>query len=113
MQLLPTTAVVVAGRIRRPAPAAEDLFIPDLNISLGTAHLRYLLDLYDGDRIRALAAYNGGENAVARWNRQSGTLELDEWVENITYRETRRYVKMVLGHYLDYVELYAEPTPEL
>jgi soluble lytic murein transglycosylase len=106
MQLLPRTAVQVAQRAGRPAPKPEDLYDADVNITLGVAHLRYLLDLYGGNPMKALAAYNGGEDAVARWDRQSGGLDLDEWVESVTYRETRGYVKKVISNQLRYENLY-------
>jgi soluble lytic murein transglycosylase-like protein len=106
MQLLPRTAVQVARRVGRPAPKARDLYDADVNIVLGVAHIRYLLDLYGGNAMKALAAYNGGEDAVTRWDRQSGGLDLDEWVESITYRETRSYVKKVISNQLRYESLY-------
>ena len=56
------------------------------NIDTGTRYLRHLLDLFDSELGLALAAYNAGENAVYKYNR------------NIPpYRETRNYVKEVLS----------------
>jgi len=106
MQLLPSTARYTALESGRPAPQAEDLYDPDLNIDLGVTHLRQLLRLYDGDRFRSLAAYNGGRDAVAKWDRRFPRLETDEWVESISYRETRDYVKRVFSNYRMYQELY-------
>jgi len=110
MQLLPSTAVEAARRIGKPPPRPGDLYDPDVNITLGVAHFRYLLDLYGGNRFKALAAYNGGERAVERWDRQFGSRDLDEWVESITYRETRKYVKKVLSNQRAYRELYGWGT---
>lgn len=107
MQLLPSTAVSTARQIGLPSPAPSDLYQPELNIALGVAHLEELLQLYAGDRIKALAAYNGGRRAVAKWDQLFGDSEPDEWVENITYRETRDYVKRVFTNYRTYRELYA------
>jgi soluble lytic murein transglycosylase-like protein len=58
MQLMPETAVRYGVR---------DLFDPTENLAGGTRHLAYLLGLYGGDLPRALAAYNAGEAAVARY----------------------------------------------
>jgi soluble lytic murein transglycosylase-like protein len=44
-----------------------DAFNPVDNIQGGAKYLRYLLDLYNGDYPLALAAYNAGEGAVARY----------------------------------------------
>jgi len=58
MQLIPETA-------RRFGVA--DVFNPADNIQGGARYLRYLLELYNGDYPRALAAYNAGEGAVAKY----------------------------------------------
>jgi hypothetical protein len=58
MQLIPATA-------RRFGVA--DVFNPVENIQGGTRYLKYLMNLYHGDYPLALAAYNAGEEAVARY----------------------------------------------
>jgi hypothetical protein len=58
MQLIPATA-------RRFGVA--NVFNPAENIQGGSKYLKYLLDLYGGDYGLALAAYNAGEAAVARY----------------------------------------------
>jgi hypothetical protein len=58
MQLIPATA-------RRFG--VSDVFNPIQNIQGGAKYLRYLLDLYNNDYPLALAAYNAGEAAVARY----------------------------------------------
>jgi soluble lytic murein transglycosylase len=102
MQLMPRTAERVAGR----PVSAEELFAPELNLELGIAHLKELVLRYGGNVLKGLAAYNGGEEAVRKWEERFGTLDLDEFVESITYRETRDYVKRVMSHYRRYQQLY-------
>ena len=63
---------------------------------------------YDGNLILALAAYNAGEKAVERWQRRYPGLELDEFVESLSFRETRNYVKLVLRNYRTYLRLYGK-----
>jgi len=58
MQLIPATAVRFG---------VSDVFDPVDNIQGGARYLRYLLDLYHGDYPLALAAYNAGEQAVAKY----------------------------------------------
>jgi soluble lytic murein transglycosylase-like protein len=58
MQLIPATA-------RRFGVA--NVFNPAENIQGGSKYLKYLLDLYGGNYALALAAYNAGEAAVARY----------------------------------------------
>jgi soluble lytic murein transglycosylase len=106
MQLLPSTAERVA-RSRGEVPP-RSLYDPDAYITLGVAYLGQLLRDYDGDPRKALAAYNGGEPAVAKWTERFGQLEADEFVESITYRETRDYVKKVMGNYRRYQVRYGQ-----
>ncbi|PYT08090.1 MAG: transglycosylase [Acidobacteria bacterium] len=75
MQLMPATA-------RRFE--VSDPLDPDQNIEGGVRYLSYLLDIYNGDTVRALAAYNAGEAAV----RKHGGVP--------PYRETQDYVHKVL-----------------
>ena len=106
MQLLPSTAGREAKRMGLPSPASENLFDPDLNIMLGTQHLKGLLQLYSDNVVKAVAAYNAGKNAVDRWEREISASDEEEFIERITYRETRLYVKLVLRNYRIYKELY-------
>lgn len=103
MQLLPSTAVKVAAAQGAAEPG--DLFDPAINVRLGVALMKKLMALYGGDRFRAVAAYNGGEQAVARWNALFPGDD-DAWVENIQYRETCDYVKKVIGGMREYELLY-------
>ena len=58
MQLIPQTAHRFG---------VSNVFNPVENIQGGARYLRYLLDLYGGNYPLALAAYNAGEAAVARY----------------------------------------------
>jgi soluble lytic murein transglycosylase len=61
--------------------------------------------MFSGDAFHAVAAYNGGEHAVAKWMSEHPGDD-DEWVENIDYKETRDYVKKVIGGRREYLLLY-------
>ena len=78
MQLMPDTAFRYGVR---------NTFDPAENIAGGARHLAYLLGLYGGDLPRALAAYNAGEAAVARYGGVP------------PYDETRLYVSKGLAAY--------------
>jgi hypothetical protein len=77
MQLMPGTARMLGAD---PHDTAQ-------NIDAGTRLLRDLLVKYDGDVVKALAAYNAGEAAVAKYQGMP------------PYNETRWYVKKVIDAY--------------
>lgn len=97
LQMLPETARRTARKWNRPRPAAEDLYDPVINVPLGAANLRSLMDRFGGQTLVALAGYNAGPNAAARWLPQE-SLDPDVWIENIPYNETRNYVQRILWH---------------
>jgi soluble lytic murein transglycosylase len=109
MQLLPGTAQRAAAALGVEA-VKEKLDDPVVNVRLGARYLRELLDRYQSDLTKALAAYNGGEMAADRWVTQAAGCDPDEFVERITYRETREYVKRVLSHYAAYARLYSSSS---
>ena len=94
MQVMPTTANLVAKRLEIDPIEPEDLSRPDKNIQIGTAYLGNLLQQFNGNRVLALAAYNAGPTRAKRWRKNR--LPIDAWIESIPFAETRAYVKNVL-----------------
>ena len=113
MQLLPTTAELVARRAGMSKPSADDLHDPGTNIALGSYHLAWLVDRFDGQVPLAVAAYNAGEHRVDRWLKETDGLPMDQWIETIPFTETRNYVKNVLAFRHVYAHKLAVPTPML
>jgi len=107
MQLMPETANRVARRLGLGSVDREDLLQADVNVRLGVDYIGELLRDYKGNLIRAVAAYNAGPDAVNRWIARFGTRDPDEFVELISYRETRRYVKRVLTSYRIYQAIHS------
>ncbi|MGE3551011.1 MAG: transglycosylase SLT domain-containing protein, partial [Geobacter sp.] len=109
MQLMPATARMTAGYKGSKPYNPLWLVDPEYNIRLGTKHLRELLDQFHQDAVFTLASYNAGAGAVNRWRKNFGSLERDEFIENIPYRETRDYVKKIVAHISVYQSLYRIP----
>ena len=78
MQLIPQTAQRFG---------VNNSFDPAQNVEGGTTYLKSLLDRYNGDLPKSLAAYNAGERAV----------DLSRGVPD--YPETRMYVQKVTDNY--------------
>lgn len=101
LQLMPTTASVVARAAMRPV----DLMDPQTNILTGTQFLRGQLRSFRGDVVLALAAYNAGPFAARRIARRPRN-DPDVFLESIAIAETRFYVQHVLQTYGIYRWLY-------
>ena len=67
-QLLPSTARLMHERLglEGPPPSKRDLRDPGLNLDLGAAYLAHLIKYFDGDKTRALIAYNAGAGRLKR-----------------------------------------------
>jgi len=105
LQIMPETGRRLAQRESLPEFSPDDLFIPRINIRLGSAYLAQLMTQFDGRRSAAIASYNAGPEAVSQWLAK-GPAEDDEWVEAIPYDQTREYVKRVLRSLQVYRTLY-------
>ena len=78
MQLMPATA----GDL-----GVKDAYDPRENIMGGTKYLSQLMDMFDGDLTKTIAAYNAGPGAVQHYGGVP------------PYAETQGYVDKVLGYY--------------
>ncbi|MDQ3281492.1 MAG: lytic transglycosylase domain-containing protein, partial [Acidobacteriota bacterium] len=94
MQLMPATAKDHASRLHVPF-AASRLTSPDVNIRLGTFHIKMLIDMFRGNAYLAVASYNAGQGNVMKWRRAAPSKPMDEFLESIPFQETRNYVKRV------------------
>lgn len=106
MQLLPSTAAALAKTVGPQEFKEEMLEIPDVNVHLGTLHLRDLLKQYDGDITRFLAAYNAGGHRVTAWKDFAEAKDPLTFTERIPFAETRDYVKQVRRNVALYRLLY-------
>jgi soluble lytic murein transglycosylase len=101
MQLMPSTARLVARNTGEVYSAYWLTSDPDYNVRLGRAYLKSMLQRFDGAYVLALAAYNAGPHRVDRWlvtNGDPRTAAIDtvDWIEQIPFGETRNYVQRVL-----------------
>jgi len=97
MQMMPDTARHIARTEGESVPQASDLLRPALNLRLGSAYLNRMLERFSGNLVAAVAAYNAGPTRAEGWQADNAGQDGAVWVENITYAETRDYVKSVLA----------------
>ena len=90
MQLMPSTADFIADKTGCGEISGADLFVPEINIKLGCAYLRYLADKF-GDKKLALYAYNAGEGNVAAWLINPEYSNDGKSLYKIPFKETEQY----------------------
>lgn len=93
MQLLPATASQIAPQLGLSFTSTQQLFIPEINIRMGTFYLSSLLKRYQGNYVMALAGYNAGPHRVDRWKVSYPTSDDDLFLENLEFEQTRVYVR--------------------
>lgn len=113
MQLMPRLAQDLA-KDRIPGFYPEQLYRAGVNTRLGSTELGLLSARFQRSAIQpnlplVIAGYNGGSAAVERWLGEYTTPpEADEFAENISFTETRRYVRRVLGYLQQYRRAYGD-----
>ena len=103
MQVIPPTAKTSAQNI---GLSSYSLTNPEDNINIGTYYLDFTHKKYNNNSMLAVASYNAGPNAVAKWVSRYGLQDADEFVEKIPYRETKGYVESVFENYWNYMLVY-------
>lgn len=105
MQIIEPTAKDLAKSLKLEYNK-EFLFNPEYNIKLGSKYLSNSSKTFDGLLYKIIPSYNAGVGAVKNWEKMFKDVEFDEFIEEITYDETRLYVKRVLNTYFMYNLLY-------
>ncbi len=113
MQMIPPTAVRVAGALGLDHFTPDDLFDPEINIRTAAWYIGRLVTKFKRQWPIAAAAYNAGPRPMMEWCRERGQLPLDVFVESIPYTESRRYAKRVYTSFWRYCWLAGRPRPAL
>lgn len=106
MQVMPDTANWVVNQGGFQPITEAQLFHAKTNIDIGVWYLSFLLNMFGGDQIKAIAAYNAGPGKVNDW------IERNMWdgsigsVQDIPYTETRDYVQRVVYFQERYQKVY-------
>ena len=110
MQVLPETAEWVSGKAGLKDYQIDGI---DDNINLGTWYLDYTHRNYNDNSMLAIASYNAGPGNVDRWVKQTSVTDVDVFVEEIPFPETKNYVKSVSENYWNYLRLYNPQIQQL
>lgn len=94
MQIIPSTASYVSTLYDIDYKTENDLLNPNVNIEIGSAYLRYLLNKFE-ELETALASYNAGETVVRSWLKNEDFSINQKSLNHIPYKETRDYIKKI------------------
>jgi peptidoglycan lytic transglycosylase len=106
MQLMPGTARPMAEHRGLRFAEGDLLDDPRANLDIGASFLGGLVREFGDPRI-AIAAYNAGPRRARTWWQARRTSDVEAWVEQIPFDETRLYVKRVMLSWEEYRRLYA------
>ena len=109
MQVMPTTGERIIQQSDLGNFRVDQLWTPYVNIKFGSWYLRRQLELFNDNQFAALAAYNAGSDNVAEWLQVSD--DLDIFVEAISFRESRTYIRRIYENLAAYRRLYGSPAP--
>jgi len=111
LQMIPATTERVVARIG--LSYSEDLlFDPEANIKTGSWYIGHLFHKFREQVPMAAGSFNSGPRPVMRWLDQNKGREMDEWVELVSYTQTREYMKKVTETYARYLYLYGKTVYE-
>ena len=106
LQLLPSTAQLLANSEEYGKVTARNLKKPLTNVRFGVKYLSNLLKRFDNSIALAAGGYNAGPGRISKWLAQKPDMELDEFIEDIPIFQTRNYVKKVMRNYAIYHYIY-------
>lgn len=108
MQLMDETAAECNKKGGFGFDTENEIFKPEVNITLGCYYLSELLNTYDGDVSLAVTAYNGGTGNVGKWLKDDNLSDGDGGLIDIPFEETKGYLDKVLNAYDKYKEIYGK-----
>jgi len=105
MQIMKPTAGDWAEAERLKSFNPSQLYEPAENAQCGAWYLHRLLRRYrdtDNPLVYALAAYNAGPTTITKWNKGAGATNSAEFLRQMDYPGTKKYVETILSRYRHY-----------
>ena len=117
MQIIPETAKQTSKKLKIKYSSKRLKNDIDYNIKIGSKYISDLLEKFNNSKILAIASYNAGPNSSRRWIKEfydpsqysnaedyknNDIDKVVDWVELVTYGETRNYIQRVMENILVY-----------
>lgn len=98
-----------ANFIEKRDVSKESLLNPSENIEMGLDYFKYLMNMFNNNEFLSILAYNAGPGNIKKWLNDStiSSDEIDVFIENIPYLETKNYIKKILSSYWIYLNIYS------
>jgi len=105
MQIMPATGKDIASRLGMTI-TDNDLLNPEISIKFGSFYISSMMNMFNADIDRAMAAYNGGPGNVRKWLESSFMTSDEDFPTAVTFLETQEYITKVRNSYHIYKWLY-------
>lgn len=102
MQIMPTTAIEVAQKLKIEDFNVFKLYNKDINLEIGCYYLSYLILLFNNNTLNALCAYNAGLSNVKRWLANESFSKDGVNLDIIPFFETKNYIDKINKNYKIY-----------
>ena len=108
MQLTDQTAKWGAEELGMDSFSVEEAFEPTINIEIACWYIKTLMAEFNNKTQLVLAAYNGGSGNVTKWLGDEKLSKTGEVLDEIPFKETKKYVDRVNKEYRMYKKLYKQ-----
>jgi soluble lytic murein transglycosylase len=106
LQLTIDAAKKYGGKAGISNVTEDSLYRPDVSIAIGSEYLGELSRMFAGLPEAMAAAYNGGEDNVARWLARSNQRDQGVFTSEVGFSESKNYIFKVMANYRAYRQLY-------
>ena len=107
VQMIPPTTKRVVRELGVPYTDGI-LFEPEFNIKAGSWYIGRLHHKFKQQIPIGAGSYNSGPRPVMRWLTKNGERPMDEFVELVSYKQARNYMRRTTETYARYVYLYED-----
>ncbi|MDR1495283.1 MAG: transglycosylase SLT domain-containing protein [Rickettsiales bacterium] len=114
MQIIPPTARAICRELNIEYNSYSLKSNVEYNIKIANHYINKLAKQFNDSKVLIVASYNAGPEIVNRWMAESGDPrdkkieDIIDWIESVTYKETRGYLQRVLEALLIYENIFSE-----
>lgn len=113
MQISPQTGQWIGEELALSDYSEEKLFLPEINIMMGTWYLNRLSRQYEDNLDHVLIAYNAGSGNLKKWLENEEYCKDGENISKIPFKETEEYLVKVRHNIRIYKVLYKNKFDKL